>query len=350
MSIGLSEYEQEFELLGEDEFETEFEDEFESAELFSLGDIGQAIGGAYDAAKRWVTTPSDSRGVALKVAKDVLPKVATAVGGMIPDVGPIAGPVLGGLASAGVSYLPDREYESEFEWETEDEINPIRKIYADAMMEHLAHEAAAAETEQEAVERFLPLVPMMATKLLPAVAKLAPRAARAMPRVARAVTRVTPHLSQGVSKIARRLHHNPRTRYLVRVVPAIARKTVNTVAKQAAAGQPVTPKTAQRTLAKNAYGVLASPQKTQAAVKQNVALDKQYHKASGTPPKPAAPATPKAPATMPGYIPGQMIGGKCVCVACPACGTPAKVPVAAAAQAPAPPAPSYCRCCGQLLR
>ncbi|MGZ4844427.1 MAG: hypothetical protein ACXVJ1_06930, partial [Candidatus Angelobacter sp.] len=46
---------------------------------------------------------------------------------------------------AGVSEL-------EMEGEGEFEVSPIRKIYADAMMEHLGHMAAEAETEQEAAE------------------------------------------------------------------------------------------------------------------------------------------------------------------------------------------------------
>jgi hypothetical protein len=44
------------------------------------------------------------------------------------------------------------ELEGEGEWESE--VSPVRKIYADGMMEHLAHMAAEAESEQEAAEQF----------------------------------------------------------------------------------------------------------------------------------------------------------------------------------------------------
>jgi hypothetical protein len=63
------------------------------------------------------------------------------------------------------------ESEDEDEGEYEDEISPVRKVYADAMMEHLGELAAEAETEDEAAEHFLPLVGMAASKLLPVVAK-----------------------------------------------------------------------------------------------------------------------------------------------------------------------------------
>ncbi len=56
----------------------------------------------------------------------------------------------------------------------------MRKIYPDAMMEHLGELAAEAETEHEAAEHFLPLIGMAASKLLPVVAKaVAPMAKKA---------------------------------------------------------------------------------------------------------------------------------------------------------------------------
>ena len=73
-------------------------------------------------------------------------------------------------------------YEAEMEWEGlhefeghpesshEFEISPIRKWYpdaAEAVAEHLAHMAAEAESEQEAAEGFLPLIPLLAGSFLP---------------------------------------------------------------------------------------------------------------------------------------------------------------------------------------
>src|SRR5882724_2092340 len=49
------------------------------------------------------------------------------------------------------------ELEGELELEGEGELNPIRKVYPDALLEHMAHAAAEAESEQEAAEAFAPL-------------------------------------------------------------------------------------------------------------------------------------------------------------------------------------------------
>src|SRR6202040_1520892 len=134
-------------------------------------------------------------------------------------LGNIAGSLLGEQETEG---------EDEFESEDESEISPIRKIYPDAMMEHLGELAAEAETEQEAAEHFLPLIGMAASKLLPVVARaIAPAAKKALPRIAKSLTRVTPQLTKGIGKIARGLHRRPGTRPLLRAVPTIARRTVH---------------------------------------------------------------------------------------------------------------------------
>ena len=82
---------------------------------------------------------------------------------------------LGAIGNAVGSLLGEAEdeYEDEssFEAEAEDEISPVRKIYPDAMMEHLGELAFEAESEEEAAEQFLPLIGMAASKLLPIAAK-----------------------------------------------------------------------------------------------------------------------------------------------------------------------------------
>lgn len=261
------------------------------------------------------------------------------------------------------------ELELEAEGELEGEISPVRKIYADAMMEHMAHMAAEAETEQEAAEHFLPLIGMAASKLLPVVARAAgPLIRKALPRVARAVTRVTPQLTRGISTITRGLHRNPATRRLIRAVPSIARRTVHSVARQAAQGRSVTPRAAVRTLAQQTRRVLGSrPQRSRVMQRSNV-MDRHLHRniapgvarphgamtyASGA----LAPGTQYGGApgyATPGYAAGAGAGGwvpaspprpgsvmrtgAVVCPPCPRCDGAAGA------------APSYCRCCGQLLR
>jgi hypothetical protein len=181
---------------------------------------------------------------------------------------------------------PAFEYEWEALPETEEEISPIRRVYPDAldaMMEHLAHVAAEAESEQEAAEGFLPLIPLVAAKLLPLAAKALPSVARALPRISRVVSRVTPQLSRGVTHITRGLFRNPQTRHMLHAVPSIARRTVTTIARQAAAGRPVTPQLAQRTLVRQARSVLANPTQTAQVVRRSRRLDQHAHRITGLP-------------------------------------------------------------------
>ena len=120
--------------------------------------------------------------------------------GWLGAIGNVVGSLLGEGEGEG-------EDESAFESEDEDEISPIRKIYPDAMMEHLGELAFEAESEDEAAEHFLPLIGMAASKLLPVVAKaIAPMARKALPKIARAVTRTmscapTVRASSGSSRL-----------------------------------------------------------------------------------------------------------------------------------------------------
>lgn len=191
------------------------------------------------------------------------------------------------VSLAELESLHESELEGMPESEFHLELNPVRKIYPDALMEHMAHMVLEAESEQEAAEGFLPLIPLIAGKLLPLAAKALPSVAKALPKVANVVSRVTPQLTRGVSTLTRGLFRNPRTRHLVQAVPSIARRTVTSVARQAAAGQPVSPRTAQRTLAMHARQVLGNPRRRVRTIKQSGALDRRFHRMAGT----AAPAS-----------------------------------------------------------
>jgi hypothetical protein len=292
---------------------------------------------------------------------------------------------LGALGDIAGSLLGEQEFEDELEDEDEfeDELSPIRKIYPDAMMEHLGELAAEAETEQEAAEHFLPLIGMAASKLLPIAAKaLAPMAKKALPKIAKAVTRVTPQLTRGIGKIARGLHRRPAARTLLRTVPAIARRTVHSIAKQAARGRAVTPRTAARTLAHQTRRVLGTPHHRAQALRRHHHMERRLHRgagrgmvrphhrryrriggrivgvphARGAARVAGAVGSPRRIGVAPSAVAGagrvarggRIVGGRCVCPACPVCGAavaPAVVPAAPHAAAPA-----YCRCCGQVLR
>ena len=266
------------------------------------------------------------------------------------------------------------ELEFEGEFEVQHEISPVRKIYADAMMEHLAHLAAEAETEQEAAEHFLPLVGLAAKKLLPVVAKaVAPAVRKALPRIASAVTRVEPRLTRGITGIAKSLYRQPGTRRLLHAVPTIARRTVHSIAQQAAHGRPITARGAIRTLARQTSRVLGHPHHRRHALRRSAWLDRRFHRHVGrgaVRPHIGAPralpgyatalgayaATPGGYAA-PGYLPAEggyapapgfapARGQRVACAVCPPCGH-AAVPAAAGV---AGAAPAYCRCCGQILR
>ncbi|HTB97001.1 MAG TPA: hypothetical protein VK716_08315 [Terracidiphilus sp.] len=187
---------------------------------------------------------------------------------------------LGDLLGESEDFLGEGEDEGEDEYEAG--LNPIRKIYPDAMMEHLGVLAAESESEDEAAEHFLPLIGMAASKLLPVVARaIAPAAKRALPRVAKALTKATPRLTKGIGQVAKVLHRNPKTRHLLRVVPGIARRTVGTLAHKAARGGRIAPATAVRTLARQARRVLGNPRQRTQALRRHHLLERKFHRRHG---------------------------------------------------------------------
>jgi hypothetical protein len=322
--------------------------------------------------------------------------------GWLGTLGNIAGSLLGESEDEYEGEAED-EYEDEYEDESEEELSPIRKIYPDAMMEHLGELAAEAESEEEAAEHFLPLVGMAASKLLPVVAKaVAPMAKKAIPKIARAVTKATPHLTKGIGKVAKALHRNPKTRHLLRAVPGIARRTVGHIAHRAARGGHVTPRAAVRTLAKQTRRVLGTPAHRAQALRRHHKLERGFHRrvgrgiarphvrhgrrwrygqypqgyrgrgistgvvrgtgAGGVAPRGVAAGTqhPGSGAVVPGIgrtgvgrtgvRHGQLVAGQCTCPACPTCGAAAHATAPTAAAASTATAPAYCRCCGQVIR
>lgn len=200
---------------------------------------------------------------------------------------------------------PQAEYEEEAEWESEFEeeavLNPIRRVYPDALMEHFGHAAATSESEAEAealIGALVPLARRVATRALPRVARAAARAVtararpahpgassmrprmnaqRVVPRAHAALRRVSPQLVRGVTRMARTLRRVPATRPLMRVMPAVIQRTVNTLGQQAALGRPVTAGQATRTLARQAASVIGNPQQAAKAYQRSMALDHRYH-------------------------------------------------------------------------
>jgi len=289
MSATLSEYElhglSEFEWEGEDEFESEFEyeDEFEGEDEFGdiLGGIARGIGGLlgeseyedeleYELegefegeaeseaffgklaglAKRAIASPA-LRKLAMRGAK-------AALGGLNMPPGAVG--ALGHVATLLTESEEEGEYEGEYE------LNPVRKVYPDAMLEHLGHAATEAETEGEAFAFLAPLVPLAAK----AVMKLAPKAIGML-------AKSTPKLVRGLTNVGKTLYRNPSTRPLMRVLPSVAKRTVNAIAKQVAHGRPVSATSAVRTLARQTARALGHPHQSVKAYQRSKALDRRFH-------------------------------------------------------------------------
>jgi hypothetical protein len=257
------EYEEETEFEWESEFEGEFECESEGeceAEEF----FGRLANWARN---QWGTEGSPLRRVALGAARAAVNQGSQALGSAIGgrfgqrDLGQRLGTVVG---SGLQTLIPEREFEYEFEGEGE--MNPLRRVYPDALMEHLGHAAAEAESEAEA-EAF--------------IGALIPLAARLIPRIAPAVMRAAPQLIRGASGIVRTLRRNPATRQLVRTVPTIVRGTVADMARQVGRGQQVTPQNAVRTLARQTARTLSSPQRCVQAYRRSRTLDRRHHRSVG---------------------------------------------------------------------
>src|SRR5262245_43820312 len=90
------------------------------------------------------------------------------------------------------------------------------------------------------------------------------------PRDRRALRRLLPHLVRGAAVLTRILRRRRITRPAVRAVPTIMRRTVATLKRQAAAGQPITRRAAGRAAAVQVRRVLGSPSACAAAIRQNV--------------------------------------------------------------------------------
>jgi hypothetical protein len=226
----------------------EFEGQLESEQFFG------ALANLARRGASWITAPgSPQRRFALGIARQALAQGLPALGQWT-----------GGRAASWLSgLLPQQEFESELEGE----ISPIRKIYPDAMMEHVGHMAAETQSEGEAEALAGALIPL---------------AGRLIPRAASALVRATPGLVCGVSGVVRGLRQDPATRPLVRVVPSIVRSTAATIARQSARGVAVTPQAAVRTLARQIVRVLGSPQQTAQAYRRSRVLDRRFHSVSGT--------------------------------------------------------------------
>ncbi len=246
------------------EYEFEFESEWEAESEFEGEGEDEAFLRALSAIGQRVARSPALRGVGLAAARSAL--------GGLRAVDGHACPVCRARARRAGQSGAAREWEWEGEFEDEFQISPIRRVYPDALMEHLAHAATEAESEEEA-EAF--------------IGALIPLAARLLPRVAPAIMRMTPGLVRGVAGITRTLRQNPTTRPLVRAVPTIVRRTVSSIDRQSRSGRPVTAQQAVRLLARQTAQTLGNPRQCAQALQRSRVLDRRYH-AGVAPRRPAA--------------------------------------------------------------
>ena len=234
------ESESEFELESESELESEFEFEHEQGEAF-LGGLGKLFKKALPILK--------------SVARVAAPIVGTAIGGPF-------GTALGGVAS---SLLKEQEFESEsegefeFESESESESEVAHEIAAHELTMHEAlgemmAEAAAQEASGGQAEG------MVGAAVVTVLS----------PRDRKALRKLLPHLVAGACVLARILRRRRETRPFVRTVPTIMRRTVRSLKRDAAAGKPITRRTAARAASRQVRRVLANPRAAHAAMSRNM--------------------------------------------------------------------------------
>ena len=151
------------------------------------------------------------------------------------------------------------QYELESEWES----GESDRAGAAALMEHFAHAAAEAETE-EAADAY-------SGALVPAAARLASRGDGA-------ILKSAPRLIQVLTGASRLLRQTPETRPLVRTLPAALRQTVAKAARQAADGKEPSPRAVARHLARSVAGTLNDPRRSTIALCRSQALERRYGK------------------------------------------------------------------------
>lgn len=181
---------------------------------------------------------------------------------------------------------PDVESEL-FETEGDWEISPqaFRQSFVDgeagpsaALMEHLGHAAAEAESDGEAFAFLAPLLPM-ALKALPMASKALGMGAKLLPKVASKVAKVAPKLIKGVNAAAKSLRTNPATRPLVKALPQIVRRTTADLANQVAQGKPLNPQVAVRALAQQTANILSDPQTAAQTLHRAQSIDQKVDQA-----------------------------------------------------------------------
>jgi hypothetical protein len=267
----------ESELEGESEFEAEFEasGEFESeatAEgegwLGAIGNVVSSLLGEQEHETELETEQFFGKiGKFLKRAAPMLKRIAKIAAPIVGSA--IAGPAGGALGKMAGSALGEAELEAEFESEGELEVEGEQEMVHEIVSHELTHNEALAEMMAESATEEPREGEAEAMAGAAAVTVISPADRRAL-------RRILPYLVRGTAILTRILRRRRITRPAVRAVPTIIRRTVKDLKRQAAAGRPITRRTAARTAAKQVQRVLSSPKACTAAIARNVKVSRSY--------------------------------------------------------------------------
>ncbi len=194
------------------------------------------------------------------IAKQLAPLAGKAIGGAF---GGPAGAMIGGKLGSLVGNLEDEDFLEGFDGygDFEDESDSEDEMNAEEYMEF--------DSEDEDVAEYMADLAARAPNTLDAGAMAGAITITIASKAPMQVKAVGPTLSSGAARVTRLMKRDPRTKPLVKTVPAIAKKTVATLSKKAEKGKPITPSTAKRVMAKQAVRVLGNPRELTKALAKN---------------------------------------------------------------------------------
>jgi hypothetical protein len=255
--------------------------EFEHGEMAYELEADQFFGRVFRGIGRFVRRAAP---ILRTIARVAAPMVGTAIGGPFGAIlGRVASQALG-EEEAALHELEHGELAHEFEHPElahEFEHGELAHEFEGELaheFEHpessheVAHEIAQHEvTQHEALAEIMAEVASHEQHEAQAEAMIGAAVVTVLsPRDRRALRRLIPHLVRGAAVLTRILRRRRMTRPAVRAVPTIMRRTVATLKRQAAAGQPISRRAAGRAAAVEVRRVLGSPSACAAAIRQNV--------------------------------------------------------------------------------
>lgn len=180
------------------------------------------------------------------------------------------------------------ELEGIFEAETEWEISPasLEQTFAagesaanTALMAHLGHAAAEAESDGEAFAFLAPLAIQAVRSLAPMAMKVG---AKLLPKAASAVSKLAPKLLNSAKAATKTLRNAPNGKQLVQAMPDVMKHTAAHLTQQAAAGKPIHPQGASKVMAQVIMQLLGNPQRLLSILHRNRQHDRRFHRGSAT--------------------------------------------------------------------